>query len=237
MSYIPSSDDDSTSIPLNKSKKHRGNINHSKKYIQPKNNNTTGTESHTKIKNSSSRNKKFIISKRSSIHKINNQNKTEHNQKSKNLVITNRTKNDKLRNSNNSNINSKNNNSTDNNHNDGSYGINRINNNNEIRREKQSIKEGEYNEKTFRHLRSIESRIKTYSKRKNKNRQEQTGTHQNQNRKHLAVHKTRPPKIQKTPKFYFSHVPKFCTTNVETVDQSIFSSLFHEEITPLDDPT
>ena len=71
----------------------------------------------------------------------------------------------------------------------------------------------------------------------NKNRQEQTGTHQHQNRKHLAVQKTQPPKTPKTPKFYFSHVPKFCTTNVETVDQRIFSSLFHEEFTPLDDPT
>ena len=147
MSYIPSSDDDSKSIPLNKSKKHRGNINHSKKYIQPKNNNTTGTELHTKIKNSSSRNKKIIISRRTIIHKTNNQNKIEQHQKSKNLVISNRTKKDKRRNSNNSNINNKNNNSTDNNHNDGSYGINRINNNNEIRREKQYRKEKEYNEK------------------------------------------------------------------------------------------
>ena len=38
MSYIPSSNDDNILIPLNKSNKYRGNINHSKKYIQPKNN-------------------------------------------------------------------------------------------------------------------------------------------------------------------------------------------------------
>ena len=86
----------------------------------------------------------------------------------------------------------------------------------------------------FRHLRSIESRIKKYSKRKNKNRQEQTGTQQHQNRKHLTSKKTRPPKSQKTPKNYFSYVSKFCSTNIETVDPSTFLSLFHEDITPLD---
>ena len=36
MSYIPSSDDDSSSIPLPKPNKLRGNINQSKKYIQLK---------------------------------------------------------------------------------------------------------------------------------------------------------------------------------------------------------
>ena len=36
ISYIPSSNDDSRSISVNKANNHRGNINHSKKYIQPK---------------------------------------------------------------------------------------------------------------------------------------------------------------------------------------------------------
>jgi len=147
MSYIPSSDDDSNSIPLTKSKKHRGNINHSKKYIQPKNNNITGTESHTKIKKFTSRNNKIIIPTKKKIHKTTNQYKTKQHQKSKNLVTTNRTIKDKIKNSNNSNMNIQNNNSTDNSQNDGRYGNHRLNNNNEIRREKQSIKEGEYNEK------------------------------------------------------------------------------------------
>ena len=55
MSYITSSNDDSRLIPLNKSNNHRGNINHSKKYIQPKNNNIIGTHIHSKIQNLTSR--------------------------------------------------------------------------------------------------------------------------------------------------------------------------------------
>ena len=154
MSYIPSSDDDSTSIPIIKSNKHRGNINHSKKYIQPKNNNITDTDLHTKIQNFTSRQKKIIIPTR--------------HQRSKNLVTTHRTRNNKIKNSNNSNINVQQNNSTDNSQNDGRYGNHRHNKSNDFRREKQSI-EGEYDSKKFRHLQSIESRIKKYSKRKNKN--------------------------------------------------------------------
>ena len=53
----------------------------------------------------------------------------------------------------------------------------------------------------------------------------------------LPRKKKGPTKSQKTPKNYFSHVPKFCSTNIETVDPSTFLSLFHEDITPLDDPT
>ena len=49
MSYIPSSDDDSNFIPLPNPNKLRRNINHSKKYIQLKNNNTTGTDLNTKL--------------------------------------------------------------------------------------------------------------------------------------------------------------------------------------------
>ena len=155
MSYIPSSNDDSRSIPLNKSNNHRGNINHSKKYIQPKNNNITGTDLHTKIQNFTSRQKKIIIPTRPNIHKTTNKSKTTKHQKSKNLVTTHRTIKNKIKNSNNSNINIQNNNSTDNSQNDGSYGNHRLNNNNEIRREKQYIKEREYNEKfldTFNRL-------------------------------------------------------------------------------------
>ena len=83
MSYIPSSNDDSSSIPLTKSNKHSGNINHSKKYIQPKNNNITGTDLHTKIQNFTSRQKKLIIPTRPNIHKTTNKSKTTKHQKSK----------------------------------------------------------------------------------------------------------------------------------------------------------
>ena len=61
MSYIPSSNDDSRSFPLSKSNNHRRNINHQKKYVQPKNNNITGTNAYTKIQNFTSRQKKIII--------------------------------------------------------------------------------------------------------------------------------------------------------------------------------
>ena len=91
MTYIPSSDDDSNSIHLPKPNKHRGNIYQSKKYIQPKNNNITGTDLHTKIQNFTSRQKKIIIPTRKNIHKITNQSKTKQHQQSKNLVTTHRT--------------------------------------------------------------------------------------------------------------------------------------------------
>ena len=197
----------------------------------------TGTDLPTKIQNFTSRQKKIIIPTRPNIHKTTNKSKTTKHQESKNLVTTHRTIKNKIKNSNNSNINIQNNNSTDNSQNDRRYGNHRHNKNNDIRREKQSMKEEEYDSRIFRHLRSIESRIKKYSKQKNKNIQEQTGTQHHQNRKHHASKKTRPPKSQKTPKIYFSHVPKYCSTNIETVDPSTFLSLFHEEITPLDDPT
>ena len=121
--------------------------------------------------------------------------------------------------------------------NNGRYGNHRHNKNNDLRRKKQFIKEERYELNFFRHLRSIESRLKKYSNPKHKNIQEQTGTQHHQNRKQPASKTTRPTKFQKTPKIYFSHVPKYRSTNIETVDPSAFFSLFQKEITPLDDPT
>ena len=102
---------------------------------------------------------------------------------------------------------------------------------------KQFIEEEKYDSKIFRHLRSIESRVKKYSDPKNKNIQEETGTQHHQIRKQRASKTTRPTKIPKTPKIYFSYVPKYRSTNIETVDPSAFFSLFQKKITPLDDPT
>ena len=118
MSYIPSSNDDSRSIPVNKPNNHPGNINHSKKYIQPKNNNITGTHTYTKIQNFTSRQKKIIIPTRPNLHKTINKSKTTKHQKSKKLVTTHRTIKNKIKNSNKSNINIQNNNSSDNSQND-----------------------------------------------------------------------------------------------------------------------
>ena len=70
-----------------------------------------------------------------------------------------------------------------------------------------------------------------------KKRHEQTETQLHQNRKYLTSEKTRPTKSQKTPKNYFSLIPKFCSTNIDTVDPSKFLSKCHEDITPVDDPT
>ena len=103
--------------------------------------------------------------------------------------------------------------------------------------EKQIIEEKKYRSKTFRHLRSIESRIKKDQHPKHQAMHKRTRTQHQKIRKQPATKKTRPPNIKKTPKIYFSHVPKYCSTNIETVDPSTFFSLFHEEITPLDDPT
>ena len=118
MSYIPSSNDDSRSIPVNKPNNHPGNINHSKKYIQPKNNNITGTHTYTKIQNFTSRQKKIIIPTRPNPHKTINKSKTTKHQKSKNLVNTHRTLRKKIKNSNKSNINIQNNNNSDTSEND-----------------------------------------------------------------------------------------------------------------------
>ena len=63
---------------------------------------------------------------------------------------------------------------------------------------------GKYESKMFRHLRSIESRIKKDSNPKNKTIQEQTGTQHQQIRKQPASKTTRPTKIQKTPKIFFA---------------------------------
>ena len=129
MSYIPSSNDDSRSIPLNKSNKYRGNINHSKKYIQPKNNKIPDKDLHTKIQNFTSRQNKIIISTRPNLHKTINKSKTTKHQKLKNIVTTHRTIKNKIKNSNKSNINIQNNNSTDNSQNNERYGNHRHNKN------------------------------------------------------------------------------------------------------------
>ena len=172
MSYIPSINDDSRSIPVNKANNHRGNINYSKKYIQPKNNNITGTNAYTKIQNFTSRQKKIIIPTRPNLHKNINKSKTTKNQKSKNLVNTHRKLKNDTKNSNKNNINIQNNNNTDTIENNGRYGKHRHNKNNDLRGKKQFIKEEEYDSRFFRHLRSIESRVKNYSNPKNKNIQE-----------------------------------------------------------------
>ena len=119
--------------------------------------------------------------------------------------------------------------------NNGRYGNHRHNKNNDLRRKKQFIKEERYKLKFFRHLRTIESRLKKNSNPKNKSIQEQTGTQHHQNRKQPASKTTRPNKFQKTPKIYFSQVPNYRSTNIETVDPSTLFSLFQEEIIPLDD--
>ena len=101
-----------------------------------------------------------------------------------------------------------------------------------ISREKNNLQKKRNTNQIFRHLRSIESRVKKDSNPKNKTIQEQTGTQHQQIRKQPASKTTRPTKIQKTPKIYFSHVPKYRSTNIETVDPSTFFSFFQEEITP-----
>lgn len=58
MSYIPRSNDDNISYPLNKPNNNRGNIWNSNKYIQPTNINITGTNTATKIQNRKLRQKR-----------------------------------------------------------------------------------------------------------------------------------------------------------------------------------
>ena len=77
MSYIPSSNDDNISYPLNKPNNNRGNIKNSNKYIQPKKINITGTHTYTKIKNRKLRQKKIIIPTRLNLHKNINKSKTK----------------------------------------------------------------------------------------------------------------------------------------------------------------
>ena len=96
----------------------------------------------------------------------------------KHRTLRNETKNS---NSNNTNIQDTNNKDTS--ENNGRYGNHRHNKNNDLRRKKQFIKEEKYDSKFFRHLRSIESRVKKYSNPKHKNIQEQTETQHHQNRK------------------------------------------------------
>ena len=86
MSYIPSSNDDNISYPLNKPNNNRGNIKNSNKYIQPKKINITGTNTYTKIKNRKLRQKKIIIPTRLNLHKNKNKSKTTKNINSKHLV-------------------------------------------------------------------------------------------------------------------------------------------------------
>ena len=145
MLYFLSSNDDSSSISFTKSNKHRENINHSNKYIQPKNNDITGTDLHTKIQNFTSRQKKIIITTRPPINP-----KQQNIKSQKKLVTTHRTIKNTIKNSNNSNINIQNNNSTDNSQNDGRYGNYRHNKNNVIRRGKQSIKKRGIRLKNFK---------------------------------------------------------------------------------------
>ena len=133
MSYIPSSNDDSRSIPVNKPNNHPGNINHSKKYIQPKNNNITGTHTYTKIQNFTSRQKKIIIPTRPNLHKNINNSKITKNQESKNLVHTHRKLRNETKNSNKNNINIQDTNNKDTRENTGRYGNHRNNKNNDLR--------------------------------------------------------------------------------------------------------
>ena len=156
---------------------------------------------------------------------------------SKNLVNKHRTLRNETKINNKNNINIPDINKKDTSENNGRYGNHRHNKINDLRRKKQFIEEEKYDSDFFRHLRSIESRVKKYSNPKNKKIQGQTGTHHHQNRKHLPSKTTRPTKIQKTPKIDFSHLPKYRSTNIDTVDPSAFFSLFQKEITPLDDPT
>ena len=86
ISYIPSSNDDNISYPLNKPNNNRGNIKNSNKYIQPKNINITGTNTNTKIQNRKLRQKKIIIPRRPNLHKNKTTSKTTENNNSKNLV-------------------------------------------------------------------------------------------------------------------------------------------------------
>ena len=89
----------------------------------------------------------------------------------------------------------------------------------------------------MRYLQSSESRIKKASTQKDKIRHDWKKTQQHQIRKQPTSGESRPTKISKTPKIYFSHVPKYRSTNIDTVDTSAFFSLFHKEIFPIDDPT
>ena len=68
--------------------------------------------------------------------------------------------------------------------------------------EKQIIDEEKYKSKILDTLRSIESRIKKYLNPKHQTTHERTRTQHQKNRKQPATKKTRPPKIQKTPKIH-----------------------------------
>ena len=93
--------------------------------------------------------------------------------------------------------------------------------------ETQILEEEKYRSKIIRHLRLIESRIKrSKSKRSDYKRADKDPA--SKIRKQLATKKIRPPEIQKTPKIYFSHVPKYRSTNIDTVDPNNYFSLFQK---------
>ena len=90
MSYIPSTNDDTTSYSLNKIKDDRRNQGNSNKYIYPKNNNTISTPPTTKNQNHKLRRKKKIIPTSFYLHQHKNNSKTTNNQKSRGLVNKNK---------------------------------------------------------------------------------------------------------------------------------------------------
>ena len=158
MSYIPSTNDDTTSYSLNKIKDDRKKKRNSNKYIHLKNNSTTGTPPTTKNQNRKLRQKKKITPTSFYLHQHKNNSKTTNNQKARGLVNKNRNmiNTSKVINIDNTNVRDNNNIST----NKEQYRHKQNNKTNNHTGETQIIQEEKYRSKHFRHLRSIESCIK-----------------------------------------------------------------------------
>ena len=166
MAYISSINDDSISKPLNKLNNNRRNKKKSNKCIQPKNINITGTTKTTKVKNQKLRQKRIIILTRSNLHKNKNKSKTIKHTNSKNLVNTNRNITNKPKSNNSDKTNVQDNNNTGTSTHKRNYRHQQNNKTNDLKREKQFTEEEPYKSKSFRHLRSIESRIKRFKSKK-----------------------------------------------------------------------
>ena len=207
MSYIPSSNDDNISYPLNKPNNNRGNIKNSNKYIQPKKINIIGTHTYTKIKNRKLRQKKIIIPTRLNLHKNKNKYKTTKNNNSKHLVNKHRKIRNEPKSTNSDNTNIQDNNNKGTSTHKERYRHDRHNKINDLTRKKKFIEEEKYDSKIFRHLRSIKSRVKKDSDPRNKTIQEQTGTQHKQIRTNKPRKQHDQPKFRKRPKFMFRIYP------------------------------